>query len=339
MTRLLQRALFGVLFFPIAATANADRPDTPGSSALFRFAEGDIVETHDTPRVRVHFTRAGDHAVPLADANEDGVPDFVEGVGTIYEEALNHYTGIGFLPPRSDEGETLNGGDDRFDVYLIDFYGSADGSFVREGCREERCTGYMVQENDFAGYGYRSALIGSRVVGSHELFHAIQAAYDENQGSVYSEGLATWATEHFDPSLDDFERAIGGFLSRTERPLPSEAGGLLDRFAYGSAIFFRFLEERHGTDFLVALAEHTQNGAGGEMDPAWFDALQLLLADEETTFADEYIAFATWNLLTGSRATDEGYTNAASYPSVTTRSVELPFEDERPRHFFAATRY
>lgn len=339
MNHLLQRALFGVLFFPIAATASADRPDTPGTSALFHFAEGDTVETHDTARVRVHFTRAGDHAVPLEDANSDGVPDFVENVGAIYEQALEHYTGTGFLPPRSDEAEAENGGDARFDVYLVDFYGSADGSFVREACTEERCTGYMVQENDFAGYGYPSALIGSRIVGSHELFHAIQAAYDEHQGSVYSEGLATWATEHFDGSLFDFERAIGGYFAKADRPLPSEAGGLLDRFAYGSAIFFRFLEERFGVDFLVALAEHTQNGAGGVMDPSWFDALQLLLEDEGTTFADEYITFATWNMLTGARAGGMGYTNAADYPELTTRPIELPFEDERPRHFYAAARY
>jgi hypothetical protein len=118
------------------------------------------VETHGSAsgHFLVHFTKAGTHAVPPADVDASGVPDFVEEVATVYDEVYQRYhVDLGFRTPVSDEGIPIdNGGDGRFDVYLVDFAGVGDGVFRTDGCGAENpevCAGYMVQENDYAGYG------------------------------------------------------------------------------------------------------------------------------------------------------------------------------------------
>src|SRR5690606_35560108 len=98
----------------------------------------------------------------------------------IYDEVLAAYVGrLGFRAPLADGSLLDNGGDARFDVYLLDFGGSADGSFRVDACGQDgalptQCAGFMVQENDFAGYAYPSVRYANRLLAAHELFHAVQ---------------------------------------------------------------------------------------------------------------------------------------------------------------------
>lgn len=324
------------------------RPDTPGNDLLFRFEPGDVVETHGSPggSFLVHFTRQGINAVPDADADADGVPDFVQEVEAIYDEVLAVYTGdLGFRAPASDEDITHNGGDGRFDVYLLDFGGSADGAFQidADSCsaqNPEVCAGYMVQENDYAGYGYPSITEANRILGSHELFHAVQAAYDAAQGAVFGEGTAVWATETFDPSLGDFERLIDGYLTTPDRALDVPPPGPVSPFSYGSAIYFHYLEERHGQGMVRTLWERSENGAEGVEDPVWFDQLDPLHAERSgTTFAESFVEFATWNLFTGAFADPaRSYADGAAYARVTLEDAPAPFS-LRLRSFHASAQY
>ncbi|MFN7135879.1 MAG: MXAN_6640 family putative metalloprotease, partial [Myxococcales bacterium] len=301
------------------------------------------MERFDSPGggFRVHFTRAGSHRVPSADADADGVPDFVEQVAETYDEVLAFYAGT--LGLRAPLGDGVLGGDARFDVYLIDFNRAADGSFRTDGCLQqnpERCFGYIVQENDFAGYGYPSTRVANRVLASHELFHAVQAAYDTGQKPVFSEGTAVWATERFDPSLNDFEAFIGAYLQNPERSLDVPPVGPVASFAYGAAIFFRFLEERFGAELVPALLKATENGAGGVADPYWVEALDSMLAGVHgSSFADAFTGFAEWNLMTGTFAAGGRYANAAAYPPPKMAFEQAPLFVERGRYFYASTQY
>ena len=160
------------------------RPDTPGNNLLFNFDPADVVETHVSAgdHFSIHFTRQGPNAVPAADANADMVPDFVEEVASVYEDVLTKYHDeMGFRAPADDGMIVDNGGDARFDVYLVDFAGQGDGNYRDDQCTPQNadiCAGYMVQENDYKGYGYPSTLVANRILGSHEFFHAVQSAYD-----------------------------------------------------------------------------------------------------------------------------------------------------------------
>ena len=185
------------------------------------------------------------------------------------------------------------GGSEAFDFYLVDFGGSADGMFGIDDCIDHRCVGYMVMENDFVGYGYPSVEEAVRVLVSHELFHAVQAAYYGNQASWLSEGMAVWAEHYFDPEPYDFYGFCSAYLDDPERSLFRPPAGMVTSFSYGTALWFAFIYERRGVDALVAIQEaHEQES----------DSLQAMLsaigADIEPLWAD----FARWNLATGGQS-------------------------------------
>jgi hypothetical protein len=229
-------------------------------------------------------------------------------------------------------------------VYLVDFGGMGDGNFQNDQCQQQNpqiCAGYMIQENDFVGYGYPSTLVANRILGSHEFFHGVEAAYDDGQGSVAGEGSAVWATESFDPSLDDFENFISGYLTSPDRSLDQAMPGPVDPFSYGAGIFFQFLEEHYGAGTVKALWERCVNGANGVEDPVWFTVLDpLLQAEAGVSFADAFVDFATFNLFTAQYADPaRGYADGAGYPSVRTTIATAPYADDALRVFYASTQY
>jgi len=311
------------------------RPDDSDSDELFRFEPGHDVEAFDGELVRVHFTRTGPDAVRLADADGDTVPDAVAQVTVAYDEVLTFFAGLGFRAPITDLGGPQgDGGDGRLDVYLIDFGGASDGAWVRERCdAHARCSGYVVQENDFAGYGYPSYRVATRILASHELFHAVQAAYDANQGANWSEATAVWASERFDPSLSDLENFADGWLEEPDRSIDQEPTGPVASYSYGLGLFAQFLFERFGDAVHLGLWEAVEDGAGGVADPHWLNALVTLLAsDFETTFNAEWVTFATWALRAGhGDAGGETFGSAEVLPRMARDVVTLPFSDDQLR--------
>jgi hypothetical protein len=315
----------------------ATRPDSGTSAELFQFDASDVVESHASPgdRFLIHYTREGPNAVPAADDDGGGVPDHVEHIGAVYDEVLAFYTGaLSYREPLSDAEIDDNGGDGRFDVYLVDFAGAADGAFRQDACAQLACAGFMVQENDFAGYDYPSKDYANRLLASHELFHAVQAAYDVGQGSVLGEGTAVWASERFDPDQDDLELFADGYLSTTERTLDRAGTGPVDGFSYGAGIFFEFLSERFGDEVVRELWA----AAAGES--RWLLALDALLAQQHgSSFAEAFAEFSTWNLMTGARADPaRSYARGHDYPPVAQVQATGPLVDERLRVFAASSR-
>ncbi|MEO7328602.1 MAG: MXAN_6640 family putative metalloprotease, partial [Minicystis sp.] len=323
------------------------RPDTPGNNLLFRFQPGDMVDSYGSPggRFLVHYTSAGPNAVPVLDADASGVPDFVEQVGAVYEDVLTLYhDDLAFRAPLGDLAIADNGGDGRFDVYLVDFAGKGDGNFQSDVCtpgNPDACAGYMVQENDYKGYGYPSTLVANRILASHEFFHAVQAAYDSKQGNVFAEGSAVWATETFDPSLDDFEAFLPGYLDNPDRSLDVPLPGPTDPFSYGAALFFEFLEEHYGKGTVRDLWERSANGAKGVANPVWFEQIgPLLQVKANSSFAEAFTDFATWNLFTGKFADPtRSYQNGSGYGKVKIEAVTAPYMDDKLRVFHASSQY
>ncbi len=319
------------------------RPDTPGNNLQFNFDKSELVETFASSDgfFLIHYTRSGTNAVPDDDADSSGVPDFVEEVADVYVDVLAFYRDeLGYDPPPSDEDIADNGGDGRFDVYLVDFAGVGDGAFAVDQClpgEPDRCAGYMTQENDFAGYGYPSTLVANRILGSHEFFHAVQAGYDHGQNSVANEGSAVWATEAFDPSLEDFEAFIPGYLDNPDQPLNQPLPGPVDPFSYGAGLLFKFVEERFGADAVREIWEGCVDGANGVANPDWFDVLDDVITNHGSTFADAFTEFVTWNLHTGPFADETSYADAAAYPRLRIDSVSLPYTDDSLRVFYASS--
>lgn len=324
------------------------RPTDTSVAQMWRYETTEVVEHFDADGgFRVHFTRAGKNAVRTTDADDSGVPDFVEAVGGVYAEVAAKYQGaMGFRAPLSDATIAGNGGDGRFDVYLLDFALASDGAFRTDQCTAdpEQCIGYVVQENDFVGYSYPSATAATRILGSHEYFHAVQDAYDHAQGVVLSEGTAVWATEQVYPSTNDLEDFADGYLSRTDRSIDSPPPGPVPTFAYGSGIFFQFLSERYSPALVRQLWERCENGQGHPSEPAdvanprWVVQLDALLkANHQSSFAKAFREFQTWNFYLASAADpSKSYANGANYPGVTATASAAPVQLFPMRVYYAS---
>lgn len=320
--------------------AESGRPTSPTASEP-RYLPTDTVESVLSPgeRFRIHFTRQGPNAVPLTDVDGNGVPDFVELVGRTYERVATFYAGLGFrLPPDDANTSQDDGGDGRFDVYLVDFALRGDGAFRQEVCLEgtTHCTGYMLQENDFTGYSYPSGAEAVETLASHEFFHAVQAAYRPDLGGIASEGTAVWATERFEPALDDLEGFTRYYMSSPDRSLLTDPTGPGVSFNYGAGLFFQFLGERFGDGVLVALLEESVR----QPEARWPLLLDTCLRrDFASTFDAAFAQFATWNLGTGPRATPGvGYARGEGYAAALTAAAVLPTSMASVRVAAAASR-
>lgn len=312
--------------------------------AVPAFEEEEVVQSAASSQFRVHYTLDGRNQIPLIDTNQSGMPDYIEEVLEQCEAALATYEELGFKPPLDDEFVSDgNGGDGQFDIYLLDFGGRGDGQFILDECLPETpqsCAGHMLIENDFAGYGYPSIEVATKIVGSHELFHSIQASYAQGQSSLVTEGTAVWASEYFDPSLNDFEGFIRYFLERPQQSIFVQGSGFL--YAYGMGLLFRHLEEVYGASIIVSLWEELVCFEyDGPINKRWVLALDRVLArDFDTSFSVAFEAFALWNIYTGNRVHPEyAYAQGDNYPLVNSIQVGLPYADDAVRVFAASARY
>jgi hypothetical protein len=258
---------------------------------------------------------------------EDGSADAVDDdgdVSTTPEQAtqtlsvLEHVyavevTNMGYRPPvpdadsadSGDAGSTAN--DAKTDIYLADvgaddLYGycttdDPDAINFTEGDRQ--VSSYCVLDNDYdaAQFPYHTPLQNLQVTAAHEFFHAIQNAYDWLEDPWLVEGTATWMEDEVYDSINDNRQYLDASpLSAPFYPLDygtDSTAGNLDILKYGVWIWWRFLSERAGS--------------GAADDPTivrqvWEDAvtrystsaLNAVLAQRGSNFADWFAAFGTW---------------------------------------------
>ena len=268
----------------------------PTSGGLFSFEAEDVIETYDLEMIRVHYSVEGPSLVLQGDEDLDGIPDFVQMVAERANEVLEFYSEEGFRYPVSEEemGLSALGGTTAFDFYLVNFGGGSDGMFGVDGCQGSICSGYMVMENDFEGYGYSSIDEAVKVLTSHELFHAVQAAYNGNQPAWLSEGSAVWAEWLYDPDMSDFYWFAKAYLQETDRSIHKPPVGVTTSFAYGTALFYAFMDEYFGEVRMMAVQEDLEGVAEEEV-------IEVLL-DHLDNVEEDWLAFSRWNLATGTNS-------------------------------------
>lgn len=310
-------------------------------SGLYAFDPSDVVETFDTPSgdVRVHYSVSGPNVARLDDEDFDGFPDFAETVGIRTEQAFQAFQAFGFRRPLSEADLDLGdlGGSPAFDVYLVDFAGVGDGMFAADACTREpnHCAGYFVMENDFEGYGYPDLDSAIVTLTSHELFHAVQQAYESESPIWFTEGTAVWAERLFDAENEDFLHYADAYLDDTGRSLDQPPPGPVPTFAYATCLWWRYLTIRYGIGINVAIQE------GVEWDGAPKDTLAVLEATLQASggmLAQEWATFASWNLATRGRSgTAESYDFASQIGPVEITEQGWPIEDDNRFYPLAAS--
>lgn len=285
----------------------AARPTDPGGT------EGIVLgaqeKTYDTASIRVHYATEGTSAVTPGSTRGDGVPDMVAHAGDTAEDALGKFAAMGFRKPPSDMACASNGGDGKIDIYLVKFP-NADGSTKTAQCDGRVCSSFLLCESTFFGKGYPSAKEGFTTVVVHELFHAIQNAYDQGMDRFWAEGTAQWAMKKLHPELVDFERQLPDFFKEPGRSIDTQPMGAVAGYLYGSAVWPLFLSLKYGDDTVQKTLEAQADGTSS------LAAVDKVLGEKGASLAKAFPTFAAWNVGTKDRAGVGGYPDAAKYPAV-----------------------
>jgi hypothetical protein len=249
--------------------------------------------------VCVHWTRTGPDAPPLADADDSGVPDWVEATRRVFHQVwAAEVDGMGYRAPLDDSTADMNGGDGRFDVYLSDI--GNDGYFGY--CTTDdpnadstpRVSAYCVVENDYAErvFGGMAPIKALRATAAHEFFHAVQFAYDWLEDNWLMEGTAAWVEDEVYDSVDDSRRFLAGAspLARPEVPLDHGHNG----FEYGSWLFWRYLSERFGQRIVRDVWQRSEP-VDSRSRPYSLTAVSGALASRGSSLRSAFAGFAAAN--------------------------------------------
>lgn len=188
----------------------------------------------------IHYSTSGPHAVPAADINGNGVPDYVEFAGECldYSRELTCNT-RGFRYPVSEAG----GG--KFDIYLMDLQGKYGITFPSRyhntkniGQRIASC--YISMDNSYSSdKGFKKKWDDCmRVTAAHEFFHAVQNAYNVDADSWWKEASATWNEDEAYDGVNDYFQYLDRVFSYPEKPLENSS--------YGGVVFAKYISENYG---------------------------------------------------------------------------------------------
>jgi len=212
---------------------------------------GNLSQSVETTHFVLHYTTTGNHAVPLQDADENNIPDFIDVAAQSLETVWQREVGqLNYPAPLGMPAQKLH-------VYykaLESYYGAAYPENVTLLSTSPvplgTASAYIVVENDFYGFplndedvtGLETIRSGAlKVTQAHEFMHAIQFNINVYQSGWLMESHATWAEDAVYDGLNDWHWYINRFLATPDLPL-------FGRYLYGAAFFQHWLSETYGVD-------------------------------------------------------------------------------------------
>ena len=224
---------------------------------------------------------------------------YAEQVAATAEQVLETYAAAGYRAPKPDG---TRGGNELLDIYLEDLggqglYGYCDTDSAPTGDGPWDVPAYCAFDNDYSEFPTHTPLENLQVTAAHELFHAVQFAYDYLEDIWFMESTATWAEDEVFDDVDDNVQYLGSSpLAQPAVPLDKDAGLRV----YGGWIFFRYLTERHpeaegGLPVLVREIWERADGAAGGPDDYSIEAVKHVLAAHGGGLRTTWARFAAAN--------------------------------------------
>lgn len=244
------------------------------------------------PTVCVHYVTTGPNATTQAYA--DLVRATAESVAARYQSA-------GYRRPVADgtEGDRPGVPSGRFDIYLGDlgqmFYGyCAPEDLVSPTSPQSAATSYCVLSTNYAQLGGSNTPTENlQVTAAHEMFHAIQFAYDVYEDGWFLEASSTWAEDEFYDGVNDNRQ----YLPYGPLGAPASRMDTYDSSAapYGAWIFLRYLTERYPSEVggLPVIVRQMWEKAGSYQYSV--QAISNALRDRGTDLRTQFAAFTAWN--------------------------------------------
>jgi Family of unknown function (DUF6055) len=269
----------------------------------------------------VHWVAEGIDAPSLADADGDGVPDYVTRVEEVAEEVHSvENEELGWREPKSDGRK--GGGRGKTDIYLDQIGGALFGYAApdrSQGTKAHRLPrhlhGYLVLDNDYDPREFPGTTPENdlEVTLAHEYSHILQFGYDAYQDAWFAESSAVWMEDEVYDDINDYRRYVRRWVKLFETPLT--ANSIKE---YGSAVWNDWLAHHYGREIVRrAWARAVQTKPGGFSVSAYNSAIE---AAGGSNFSRDFARFASdlpeWR-------TDSVFGEADSYPDVT-RQGSLP---------------
>ena len=269
----------------------------------------------------VHWVSEGIDAPSLADANDDGIPDFVTRVQEVAEHVHSiENDKLGWREPKSDGRK--GGGRGKTDIYLDQIggalfgYAAPDrGQSTKAHRLPRRLHGYLVLDNNYDPHEFPGTTPGKdlKVTLAHEYNHILQFGYDAYQDAWFAESSAVWMEDQVYNGINDYLRYVRRWVKRFDTPLT--ANSIKE---YGSTVWNKWLSRHYGRAIIRkawARAIHTK--PGGFSVSAYNSAIE---AAGSSNFSRDFARFARdlpeWR-------TDTVFPEGDAYPDVS-RQGSLP---------------
>ncbi len=318
---------------PYPASSVVDQPGFSESNWAF----GNVTETtldSTGGHFKIHYINKDDST--YATNAKASTTSYAQTVASVLENVYSTEHGtLGYTAVPSDNGsvtnngDTINGGDGKFDVYLTNLgpyglYGYvAPEASSNDGARPYGEYSYMVLDNDYSlsPYGYADSTLPLKVTAAHEYFHAVQFGYsaqENSEGFAFLEQSATWMEDQVYPAIHDNYFYLGepyvdangngqydpgevysdrnGSASRddgsAEYPEASlDAFDDVPTIQYGRFVWFTYMAQNYGVGIVKTIFEKCGQVPGDNMLSAINEALQGFGA----TLGSAYQDYATWN--------------------------------------------
>ena len=239
-----------------------------------------------------HWVESGADAIPLGDADADGLPDYIELLATIAEEVFAaEHARLGWQAPPDDGTLGCDAGDgrSRTDIYTKDLRGVYGLAVIDPGQTGVRRYSYVVVDDDQAEFlsQYGSIVPPLQVTTAHEYHHVIQNGYDVLQDIWMKESVAVWIEEQVYPAVDDYLQYLNEFARQVTRPLTQFDPGSF----YGSAVWNHFLAARFRPVLIRDAFAASLLTSPRHLAVAAYDAAIRAYSSGRSSFAQQYVAF------------------------------------------------
>lgn len=327
-------ALFLSSFFIVNAKLSVHLLDNNNNSKKLyqnRFLSDDdnhksYFHTSESGRFEFEYKLTGKDAVSEEDANQNGVPDYIDSAEYYFEFVYDLYVNqLGFISPVKidyfEDGEP----------YKVKFYETGDyyefeengetytspgGAYgftisieeILPKRKYERHYSAIHMDNNFSEYD--SVLVGDRkyrtyytfgmdamkVTIAHEFMHSIHMMYglDNPYSRAFLEMHSVLMEDYVFPEVNDYVQYVKA-LFRNLNTQYSSIATLTPDAGYRYSIFLMMLYEKYGINFSKRVMELTYDGNSN------FAALDMSIKEEnpESSISDEWCEFKDWIYYSG----------------------------------------
>jgi hypothetical protein len=275
-----------------------------------------VPEAPQSPLCSVHFcvhwvavnTPGARDAPPMADADLNGIPDYVETMADVAEHV--HQVENDDWGWREPVGDGSRGGDvDKTDIYLKELGDEGIFGYSTPDPNQKSTSqfAYLVMDNDFDQSEfprYKNPVLPMEVTAAHEYNHILQFGYDWLQDTWMFEATAVWAEDKVYDSVNDYVSYLRSWAERTQVPLTRwnalDVSDPDNYKVYGDAVWVRWLEKHFGQDIVRGAWEHSLDTTPPSFAPASFNRA---LVDHGSNFFLAFTRFAAdtaeWRSIAG----------------------------------------